>query len=158
MANKKKKKEITARETNLNLAKAALPTLNAEEILAVENEIPFYFGRFLEWFKRNEKKNADDMYCFILYDIENNKIRRLLAKYLEKKGCVRIQKSVFFAKVPRKMYLEIKSIATDLQKVYDNQDTIILLPVGEEPLNNMHCIGKNFDFELLTQHKHTLIF
>ena len=98
------------------------------------------------------------MYCMILYDVENNKIRRILSKFLEKKGCIRIQKSVFFAKVQRKLFLEIKEIVADLQSCYENNDTIILLPVGEDMLNNIHCIGKNFDFELLTQNKHTIIF
>src|SRR5690554_4909906 len=35
---------------------------------------------------------ATEMLSLIMYDIENDKVRTLLAKYLIEKGCVRIQK------------------------------------------------------------------
>ena len=155
---RKKRSTISVSEANLQRAKFGLPTFTASEILAIEQNLPVHFGYFLEWFKNQKHKNSNDMYCFILYDIENNKIRRILAKFLERKGCIRIQKSVFFAKVQRKLYNEIKQIISELQQCYENQDTIIMLPVGEDMLNSMNCIGKNFDFDLLTQNKHTLIF
>jgi CRISPR-associated endonuclease Cas2 len=155
---RKKQQQLSIGEANLQRANVGLPILTAEEIFALEADLPIHFGRFLEWFKNQKHKNSEEMYCFILYDVENNKIRRILAKFLEKKGCIRIQKSVFFAKVHRKLYQEIKQIITELQLCYDNHDTIIMLPVGEDMLNSMNCIGKNFDFELLTQSKHTIIF
>ena len=40
---------------------------------------------------------AGNMLYFIMYDIRNNKIRTLISKYLLKKGCQRVQKSIFFA-------------------------------------------------------------
>lgn len=155
---RKKRKILSEREANLQRANVGLPSFTAAEMLAIEQNLPIHFGHFLAWFKNHQHKNSEEMYCFIMYDVENNKIRRVLAKFLEKKGCVRIQKSVFFAKVHRKLYQEIKQIVSELQQCYDNHDTIIMLPVGEDMLNSMNCIGKNFDFELLTQSKHTLIF
>ncbi len=40
------------------------------------------------------------MVCLVAYDIENNRIRSKLARYLEGKG-VRIQKSVFVVEIER---------------------------------------------------------
>lgn len=155
---KKRITPTTCLEKSRQFEQAGLPGLTPDEIIALEQNLPVHFGRFLVWFKNQPKKASEEMYCFILYDIEHNKIRRIFSKFLEKKGCIRVQKSVFFAKIHRKLFSEIKEIAHDLQQCYDNQDTIMLLPIGEDLLNNMHCIGKNFDFELLTQSKHTVIF
>ena len=155
----RKKREIpNIKSSNAAREVAGLPFFDPEELDSVALGIPTDLSRFLKWFESRKTKNSNEMYCMILYDVENNKIRRILSKFLEKKGCIRIQKSVFFAKVQRKLFLEIKEIVADLQSCYENNDTIILLPVGEDMLNNIHCIGKNFDFELLTQNKHTIIF
>ncbi len=155
---RKKRHIIDTLEANELRSKVGLPSLTTLELENLGKEMPSDFKRFLEWFKNNTPKNSEDMYCFIFYDVENNKIRRILAKYLEKKGCIRVQKSVFFAKMHRKLYKEMKQIILDLQQCYENDDTIIMLPVGEDLLNTMHCIGKNFDLEVLTSNKHTLIF
>jgi CRISPR-associated protein Cas2 len=96
------------------------------------------------------------MYAFILYDIENNKVRRHISKYLEKKGCVRVQKSVFLAELKRKLYLEIHSIIKEVNAMYDNHDSIFFIPVGEDILNTMKVVGKNIDFELITNPGSTL--
>lgn len=155
---RKKRSGYNLTQANEMRANAGLPVLETSELAQLENALPVNLSRFMEWFKKEKPKNSEDMYCFILYDIENNKIRRILSKFLEKKGCIRIQKSVFFAKIHRKLFKEIKDVICDLQQCYENQDTIIMLPVGEDLLNNMHCIGQNFDMELLTKEKHTLIF
>lgn len=40
-------------------------------------------------------KNTYSMTFFVMYDIENNKVRYQIAKYLERKGCIRVQRSIF---------------------------------------------------------------
>jgi CRISPR-associated protein Cas2 len=45
-------------------------------------------------------KNSRDMIFFVMYDIENNKVRTHIAKFLIRKGCIRLQKSVFIARNP----------------------------------------------------------
>lgn len=96
------------------------------------------------------------MYCFIYYDIENNKIRRLVARLLEKEGCIRVQKSVFFARVHRRRYRDLTDLLRQIQQLYENNDSIILLPVGEDMLNSLQCIGQSFDLELITAPKNTI--
>lgn len=157
----KKHIRLSLTEQNALWQRKALPALTPEQLLSATTnpeEIPEQFARFLDWFTRNTAKTPDEMYCFIMYDIENNKVRRLVAKYLEKKGCIRVQKSVFFARITRKMHREVLDILRKAQNCYDNQDTIMVLPVGEDMLNALTCIGKNFELELITAPKHTLIF
>jgi len=121
-----------------------------------EAGLPTVFGQWLDWFGKTPPKRPEEMYCFIYYDIESDKIRRLVAKLLEKQGCVRVQKSVFFARIHRRRYAELTDLLRQIQQLYNNQDSIMLLPVGEDMLNSLHCIGQSFDLELLTAPKNTI--
>lgn len=156
-----KKIRLSLPDKNTLWQQKGLPSLTPEQLLTATTnpeEIPEQFTRFLNWFTRKTTKTPDEMYCFIMYDIEHNKVRRLVSKYLEKQGCIRVQKSVFFARMTRKMHREVLDILRKAQSCYDNQDTILVLPVGEDMLNALTCIGKNFELELITAPKHTLIF
>ncbi|MFN4146877.1 MAG: CRISPR-associated endonuclease Cas2, partial [Runella sp.] len=120
-------------------AEAGLPHLTSECLLQappLPEQMPVYLRQLLDFLRQNPTKRPEEMYCFIMYDIENHKIRRTVAKFLEKKGCLRVQKSVFFARLHRKMYLEIAEIIKELNQCYENQDSILMLPVGEDMLNN----------------------
>ena len=46
--------------------------------------------------EKNKKKNGRMMF-FVMYDIESDKVRRLVVRYLQKNGCMRVQKSIFLA-------------------------------------------------------------
>lgn len=120
--------------------------------------LPKGVNDLLHFISTRPQKKSEEMYCLIMYDIENNKIRRLIAKYLERKGCIRIQKSIFFAKLHRNMYKEITETLREIQEVYQNEDSILLVPVGEDMLNNFTVIGRLIEFELATQSPHTMFF
>ncbi len=109
-----------------------------------------------ELLRHYRQQKVDAMYVFIMYDIENNKIRGQIAKYLLKNGCTRVQKSVFLASVKRKKYQELHTTLRQINSMYDNQDSIFFVPVGESILNNMKIVGKNIDFELITNPGTTL--
>lgn len=98
------------------------------------------------------------MLFFIMYDIENNKVRTQIAKYLIKKGCLRVQKSIFFAETERKVFNEIHSDLKDIQELYDNMDSIFFVPVSSDQLRAMKIVGQSIDFELITGNKNTLFF
>jgi CRISPR-associated protein Cas2 len=66
--------------------------------------LPIRVQQLIDFLSIENHKAPEEMYCFIMYDIEDNKVRGLVAKYLEKKGCIRVQKSIFFAKLHRKHY------------------------------------------------------
>jgi CRISPR-associated endonuclease Cas2 len=106
------------------------------------------------------KVNGDPkrMVYFIMYDIENNKVRILIAKYLLKKGCTRVQKSIFLADSERSRFDEIQKDLREVQECYDNDDSILLVPVSTDLLQAMKIIGKNIDFDLILKRRNTLFF
>lgn len=107
---------------------------------------------------RSFKPNPVSMIFFVMYDIENNKIRNQIAKYLIKKGCVRVQKSIYLAETDRKVFNEIHNTLCEVQEVYDNNDSIFLVPVSTDLLRAMKMIGQNIDFDLIIDNKNTLFF
>jgi CRISPR-associated endonuclease Cas2 len=76
-----------------------------------------------------------------MYDIENNKVRNQIAKYLIKKGCTRVQRSIFLADLNTDTYEMIKSDLTEVQAMYDNHDSILIVPVSMEHIRAMKVIG-----------------
>lgn len=103
------------------------------------------------------KKRQDRMLFFVMYDIESNKVRRLVCRYLMREGCSRVQKSIFLADLPVEKYNIIKQGLSEIQTLYDNEDSIIILPVSTDYLRMMKIIGKNVDIDIVT-HKHNTLF
>lgn len=106
----------------------------------------------------NARKRKDRMLFFVMYDIESNKVRRLVVKYLLREGCTRIQKSIFLADRPIEIYNKIKKNLAEVQAAYDNDDSIIVLPVSTDYLRMMKVIGKNINVDIITHNKNTLFF
>ena len=50
---------------------------------------------FLLGVVNNPMRPITHMLFFVMYDIASNKVRYLVAKYLERKGCTRVQRSIF---------------------------------------------------------------
>ena len=96
------------------------------------------------------------MIYFIMYDIESNKVRTLVAKYLIRKGCTRVQKSIFIASSERPVFDEIRKDLKEVQECYDNSDSILLVPVSTDEIRAMKVIGQNIDFDLALKNKNTL--
>ena len=101
---------------------------------------------------------AGEMIYFIMYDIESNKVRTQVAKYLLKKGCTRVQKSIFIATTERKVYDEIQGDLKEVQECYENNDSILLIPISTDEIRAMKLIGKNIDFDLAIRARNTLFF
>lgn len=120
--------------------------------------LPAGVQKLIDLLSIKNHKAPEEMYCFIMYDIEDNKVRRLVAKYLEKKGCLRVQKSIFFAKLHRNNYREITQTLREIQDAYLNNDSILALPVGEDMLNSLLVIGKELTYEFSQGTKNTLFF
>ncbi|MGM9740220.1 MAG: CRISPR-associated endonuclease Cas2 [Candidatus Cryptobacteroides sp.] len=104
------------------------------------------------------KKNVGNMLFFVMYDIEDDKVRRYVVKYLEKRGCMRIQKSIFLANQPVAIFDEIKNDLEAVQKVYENDDSILVVPITADYLNAMKIIGNNINIDIVTRNKTTLFF
>lgn len=111
----------------------------------------------LKTFNQTGRKSTD-MLFFVMYDIENNRIRNYIAKYLERMGCVRVQKSIFFASLERHKFEVIYQNLKEVQEVYENEDSIILVPVSTDEIRSMKVIGQNVDFDLMMGNKKTMFF
>lgn len=111
-----------------------------------------------EWLFKLKTQKDKLMLYLIAYDIEDNRVRTQIAKYLIKKGCMRIQKSVYLIKSNRTTYNDIHETLKDINSMYANFDSIFVLPVPEEKFQNIKVIGKNIEFELVTKHKNVLFF
>ncbi|MDZ4809895.1 MAG: CRISPR-associated endonuclease Cas2 [Bacteroidota bacterium] len=80
------------------------------------------------------------------YDIENDSIRQKLARYLEKSGWERLQKSVFANS------MEIKEFNRYFKKIKDRfgakletTDKIYTWPVNDNQFANAAIIGQSYD-------------
>lgn len=101
---------------------------------------------------------ATTMTFLIMYDIENNKVRTRVSKYLEKKGCIRIQKSIFLTNTESKNFQEIYDTLLEVQSYYENNDSILLVPFNTSDLRSMKIIGKEIHIETLLDKPNTLFF
>lgn len=129
------------------------PTGYTEDMPSLKDRVDFLIGVV-----NRSEQTATDMLFFIMYDIESNKVRREVSKYLEDKGCFRIQKSIFLASRDRAVYEQIKSELTEVQALYDNHDSIIVCPVATDEIRSMKVIGQEINVDIITQAKNTLFF
>jgi CRISPR-associated endonuclease Cas2 len=105
---------------------------------------------------KKEPLKAIEMNYLILYDIEKNKIRNLISKYLIQKGCIRIQKSVFLVHSNHKKFDEIKETLAEINDIYENEDSIILIPINVSDARSMKLIGKNVDINQIVNRPNTV--
>jgi len=107
---------------------------------------------------REPSKNTYDMLYLVMYDIEDDRVRTHIAKYLLSKGCIRIQKSVYLARTHQKTFKEIADTLKEVQATYDNHDSILLAPVQSETIGSMKIIGKDIQIQSLIDPPNTLFF
>jgi CRISPR-associated protein Cas2 len=114
--------------------------------------------KLIELLKKTSIMNPGNVLAFIMYDIENNRIRRYIAKYLEKQGYIRVQKSVFFGNVPRTLHKQVSETLREVNEKYENGDSLMFLPISIDMFHNLKVVGKNLDYELVVEEKSTLFF
>lgn len=160
---RKKKPPLTFAERMKKLAAANIDANKPIDITAaITDEAPLdslelRVKKILGMTERN-KKQKGRMLFFVMYDIENNKVRRLVSKYLQSKGCTRVQRSIFLADTPTDVYERIRTDLAEVQAAYDNQDSIIILPVSTDYLRMMKIIGQKIDVDVITHSRNTLFF
>lgn len=107
----------------------------------------------------NKKERPENyMLFFVMYDIESDKVRTLVSKYLQKQGCTRVQNSIFLADLPSDIYKKIQQDLKEVQACYDNHDSILVVPMDADNLKSMSIIGKSLDINLIMKTKSTLFF
>ena len=106
----------------------------------------------------NLNRPAANMLFFVMYDIESNKVRRLIVKYLIQKCCTRVQRSIFLADLDTSEYETIRKDLAEVQAAYDNHDSILIVPISTDYLYAMKIIGQKIDLDLITHNKNTMLF
>ena len=127
--------------------------VRAEDLPTLEERIECILGIL-----HQTKKTSGNMLFFVMYDIESNKVRYNIVKYLERMGCHRIQKSIFLADLSIEKYESIKKDLAEVQSLYDNHDSIIVCPVSSDFIKSMKVIGKNINLDIIMRTKNTLFF
>ena len=125
----------------------------AEELASLSERVRQILG-----LAQRVTKEKNRMLFFVMYDIEDNRVRRYVVKYLEAKGCLRIQKSIFLANTTVEVYESIKHDLTEVLDVYDNHDSILVVPITSDYLRSMKIIGQNINVDVITQSQNTLFF
>lgn len=77
---------------------------------------------------------------------------------VQKRGCTRVQNSIFIADLPVKVYEQIQQDLKEVQGCYDNHDSILVVPVPAEHLRSMCIIGRDIDLDTIMKAKSTLFF
>lgn len=103
-------------------------------------------------------RKPTNMLFFVMYDIESNKVRSQVVRYLIEKGCTRVQKSIFLADLDGAVYEQIKNDLTEVQAAYDNHDSILIVPFSTDYLRAMKVIGKKVSIDVITHSRSTLFF
>ncbi len=156
-----KKKEIGFVERMKKYSRAGMPRPpapnrdvgNLDELSTLEERIERIFK-----IVKNNNRPANHMIFFVMYDIESTKVRNQIAKYLLREGCTRVQKSIFLADLPLATYDRMRSELAQVQECYENQDSILIVPISTDYLQSMKVIGKALDVDLILKNKNTLFF
>ncbi|MDZ4709984.1 MAG: CRISPR-associated endonuclease Cas2 [Saprospiraceae bacterium] len=125
--------------------------VDGTELLPLPQRIQLILGII-----KNKPVKAISMNYLILYDIENHKVRRMVAKYLLSKGCIRVQKSVFLCHSDHPKFDDIRITLTEINDVYENRDSIILVPLNVSDARSMKLIGKNVNIEQIIDPPNTV--
>lgn len=158
---RKKKPPLTFVEKMAKLHAAGISDLQLQHHDINDlDELPTLEERLKSIFNivKSNKRPAANMLFFVMYDIESNKVRNQVVKYLEREGCTRVQKSIFLADLASAKYERIKQDLTEVQKCYENNDSILVVPISTDYLKAMKVIGKNISVDIITKSKNTLFF
>lgn len=160
----KRKEELTFVEEMRRLAAAGIsqgPAPNQESPTPAGTDCREPLGdriRRILGIAHNDNRKSTDMLFFVMYDITSNKVRNLVVKYLIRNGCQRIQKSIFVADLPVDTYNRIREDLTEVQAAYENNDSILIVPISTDYLKAMRVIGQSIELDVIMHNKNTLVF
>jgi len=152
-----KPKKLNSLSKILRVENAGINSMPVKQNVGSCASLEFRIREILLLLDKNKFK-SDDMIFFVMYDITNNKVRTQIAKYLIDKSCVRVQKSIFLVKASRLVFKEISETLLEIQGMYENKDSILIVPVSTDEINAMKIIGENVDFDLVLKNKNTMFF
>ncbi len=96
------------------------------------------------------------MIAWVLYDIENDKIRNKVAKYCKQAGLYRVQYSVFLGMLSAN---EKDTLELQIEEIIDEKkDSVYIFPMSKNELRQTSLLGQAFDKDLITEEVRTLFF
>lgn len=156
---KKKKQQYSLEEQLRKIAEAGLNRPAPTDVDAADALQPLQERiRQILHIVKDKPIKSNEMVYLIMYDISSDKVRLQVAKYLERQGCTRIQKSVFLVKTDNPHFQEIHDTLKDVNSYYNNEDSIILVPVNASDVRSMKLIGKNLYLQAIVDKPNTLFF
>jgi CRISPR-associated protein Cas2 len=100
------------------------------------------------------------MHYAITYDISDDRLRNRLSKTLAKRGCWRLQKSVFLA--PDFDPVEISKLRTELMQILASKrspsDSLLCLPVERDLLSDNFWVPADLPADVLTKKIYKMLF
>lgn len=66
--------------------------------------------------------------------------------------------NIFLADTSHEKYDKIRNVLTDVQALYENNDSILVVPISTDYLKSMKIIGKQIDVDIIMRNKSTLFF
>ncbi len=145
------RKMMAIRKAGLNQGSQAPPRAE-DALLPLGERIPQILGIL------QKQKKSTEMVYFVMYDIEDNRVRRQVSRFLEKKGFLRIQKSIFLARSERHSFDEVHNTLREVNDLYDNFDSIIIIPVSSDEMRSMKLIGRNIDIQAYHDKPNSMVF
>lgn len=96
----------------------------------------------------------------ISYDIQDDRLRTMIAKVLIQQGLYRVQYSVFMGMVDDKSkgILDKQFLRVQKEKKWAPADTIFIIPLHQYSSDHLEIIGtKPDDWDLMNRKLHTLV-
>ncbi|UXM84654.1 CRISPR-associated endonuclease Cas2 [Methanococcus aeolicus] len=94
---------------------------------------------------------------YVIYDISDNKIRKKISDKCLNYGLYRIQKSVFAGSLNNNRVDELRVFCENIFKEGGENDKIYIIPVCKKCFGSLICVGEEFDKDLITDNKNTLV-
>jgi|UniRef100_A0A7V3PSW5 CRISPR-associated protein Cas2 len=84
---------------------------------------------------------------WVIYDIQKDRTRNLIARACKNKGLYRVQKSAFLGTLNRTQIEELKTICEDI--IDPTVDSVYIFPLCDEDFKKVRLLGKAFDRDLV---------
>ena len=109
------------------------------------------------WLRTRAPQSIRHVVFVVMYDITDDRVRKYVADFLLREGMVRIQKSVFLGKRPVKAYRMLADKLHEINGMYANYDSILVMPVPEDKAYRMRVIGVDLDVRMVLARPNVLI-
>lgn len=154
------KRGVSFVEKMLRFKKAGLQNVHyinhcrssSDEMMELDERLRYIIGI------TQTSRKGNNMIFFVMYDVANDKVRHQIVKYLQREGCVRVQKSIFLADLPVTQYDKIRNDLAEVQACYENEDSILIVPISTDYLHAMKIIGQSINMDLIVDKPNTLFF